>query len=614
MTSLPAPPSCRNVQRCLSIALFLVLWLLSSSLQAEPHRNALLAVQVDQHDDRLEVRIRLRAAPAYPVSTFSMTAPPRIVIDLPETENASDIRRKNADTGLLHEIMIAESSGRSRLVLTLGAVSAYTVRTEAETVVIDIPASPASKESHSATITDQTDSVRQPDHRLAPPVAASHASRDASQRSHGPYQGNKLSLQFQNINVRAVLQVLADFTGINMIASDTVSGALTLRLKDVPWDQALDIVLQARNLEMRRHGNVMWIAPRDEMLAKERQELEKRAHMTELASLRAEVFQLNYQKAEIFRDVFGEGSGSQPKERKNSLLSRRGSAVVDQRTNQLFVTDTPEVLENIRALLKKIDIAARQVLIEVRIVEAEDSFSRNLGVRLGLAPRTNGAGIGDADLQTGDAAAQANASGASAGRHFAVNLPASAIGTAAAGNFALSLFHAGASRFLDLELSALEADGKGKIISNPRVVTADQQAALIEQGEEIPYQQATSSGATAIAFKKANLKLEVTPQIAPNGNVILSVDINKDSRGTATPGGLAINTKHVKTLVQVENGGTVAIGGIYTQTVSQSTTKIPLLGDIPVLGRLFRSTARMDNKTELLIFLTPKIVEVRSDP
>jgi type IV pilus assembly protein PilQ len=359
----------------------------------------------------------------------------------------------------------------------------------------------------------------------------------------------------------------------------------------------------------------MWVAPREELLTRERLELEQRAQIAELEPLRAEVFQLNYQKAEAFRKVFGEdvaagiGPGS---DRRPTLLSRRGSAVVDQRTNQLFVTDTPSVLDNIRKLLEKIDIAARQVLIEARIVEADDSFSRNLGARLGFSSKANGVAAAGTYNQVGEAAGLTKAAANSYSTNHAVNLPAQGIGGAAAGGFALSLFNAAANRFLTLELSALEADGKGKIVSSPRVVTADQQPALIEQGEEIPYQQATSSGATSTAFKKANLKLEVTPQITPDGNVILSVDINKDSRGTATPGGLAINTKHVRTLVQVENGGTVVIGGIYTQTESNTVSKVPLLGDIPVLGNLFKHSARVDHKTELLIFLTPKIVADRN--
>lgn len=441
---------------------------------------------------------------------------------------------------------------------------------------------------------------------------------EQGKRAQQSYRGDRLSLQFQNIEVRAVLQVLADFTGLNIITSDSVGGALTLRLKDVPWDQALDIILQARGLDMRRNGNVIWIAPHQELLAKERLELEQRAQIAELEPVRAEVFQLNYQKADAFRKVFGiseEGnngssgySNNPSSERRNNILSTRGSAVVDQRTNQLFVTDTPTVLANIRKLLEKVDIAARQVLIEARIVEADDSFSRNLGARLGFAAKAEGIAIGNTYESVGELAGLTPATTTSYGAHQAVNLPARAGGGANAGSFALSLFNSAASRFLSLELSALEADGKGKIVSSPRVVTADQQAALIEQGEEIPYQQATSSGATSTAFKKANLKLEVTPQITPDGNVILNVDINKDSRGTVTPGGLAINTKHVKTLVQVENGGTVVIGGIYTQTESHAESKVPLLGDIPVLGHLFKSSARIDNKTELLIFLTPKIV------
>ncbi|MFZ1180430.1 MAG: type IV pilus secretin PilQ [Herbaspirillum sp.] len=430
------------------------------------------------------------------------------------------------------------------------------------------------------------------------------------------YRGDKLSLYFQNVEVRAILHVIADFTGLNIITSDSISGVLSLRLKDVPWDQALDIVLQARGLGMRRNGNVMWIAPHDELLAKERLELEQHAQNMALEPMRAEVFQLNYQKAEAFRKMFSISDGSSPANgaRHNNLLSRRGSAIVDQRTNQLFVTDTPTVLANIRKLLDKVDIAARQVLIEARIVEADDSFSRHLGVRLGLSARNNRVAVGNTYASLDEPTGPKSAAPATHADHHAINLPARAIGDATAGSIALSLFNAAANRVLDLELSALEADGKGRIVSSPRVVTADQQAALIEQGEEIPYQQATSSGATSTAFKKANLKLEVTPQITPDGNVILNVDINKDSRGIPTPGGLAINTKHVKTLVQVENGGTVVIGGIYTQTESLVVNKVPLLGDIPVLGNFFKNTSRIDNKTELLIFLTPRIVQDRPFP
>ncbi|MGV8897841.1 MAG: type IV pilus secretin PilQ [Burkholderiaceae bacterium] len=437
------------------------------------------------------------------------------------------------------------------------------------------------------------------------------------------YRGEKLSLNFQNVEVRAVLQVIADFTGLNVITSDSVSGNLTLRLKDVPWDQALDIVMQSKGLDMRKNGTVIWIAPKDELLTKEKLELEQRAQIAELEPLRSESFQLNYQKAESFKTVFGLDGAA---DSKNSILSKRGSAVIDPRTNQLFVTDIATKLEDIRKLIQKVDIATRQVLIEARMVEASDSFSKNLGVKLGFA-----------DLRTirgGDSGYEisGNNRGAITGNYLGVgeqtgqtpvtegsfipnsqfvNLPAAGINAFNAGSLAVSLFSAAANRFLNLELSALEADGKGKIISSPRVVTADKQAALIEQGEEIPYQEASSSGATTTQFKKANLKLEVTPQITPDGNIILEVDVTKNSRGAPVGGNFAINTKHVKTNVQVENGGTVVLGGIYTQQEFDQITQVPLLGDIPVLGNLFKNKSRTNDKTELLIFITPKIVADR---
>ncbi|MGV8891937.1 MAG: type IV pilus secretin PilQ [Burkholderiaceae bacterium] len=436
------------------------------------------------------------------------------------------------------------------------------------------------------------------------------------------YRGEKLSLNFQNVEVRAVLQVIADFTGLNVITSDSVSGNLTLRLKDVPWDQALDIVMQSKGLDMRKNGTVIWIAPKDELLTKEKLELEQRAQIAELEPLRSESFQLNYQKAESFKTVFGLDGAA---DSKNSILSKRGSAVIDPRTNQLFVTDIASRLEDIRKLIQKVDIATRQVLIEARMVEASDSFSKNLGIKLGFADmRTlrggdtgysvsgdNRVALTGNYLGLGEQTGQVKVTDSSYNNTQFVNLPAAGLNSFNAGSLAVSLFSAAANRFLNLELSALEADGKGKIISSPRVVTADKQAALIEQGEEIPYQEASSSGATTTQFKKANLKLEVTPQITPDGNIILEVDVTKNSRGAPVGGNFAINTKHVKTNVQVENGGTVVLGGIYTQQEFDQVTQIPLLGDIPILGNLFKNRSRTNDKTELLIFITPKIVADR---
>jgi len=443
------------------------------------------------------------------------------------------------------------------------------------------------------------------------------------QGTRSGYSGEKLSLNFQNVEVRSVLNVIADFTDLNIITSDTVSGNLTLRLKDVPWDQALDIILQTRGLDMRKNGNVIWIAPRDELATKEKLALESTAQITELEPLRTETFQLNYAKADAFAKLLAD-----PQQR---ILSKRGAASVDLRTNQVFVQDVSVRLEEVRKLLTQVDVPVQQVLIEARIVEANDTFSKNLGVRLGnvalpLAQSASSSGpspvggnsTGIAVTQSGTLDDFPNLFPAPGGQvttktpqNLSVNLPAAPVGNAAsAGSIALLITNR-LTGALSLELSALEADGKGKIISSPRVMTANNVEALIEQGTELPYQQATSSGATSISFRKANLALKVKPQVTPDGNIIMTLDINKDSVGQSTNAGFAIDTKHVQTQVLVENGGTVVIGGIYTQTLQTTITKVPFFGDLPLLGYLFRNNSRSDNKTELLVFITPRIVEQR---
>ena len=442
------------------------------------------------------------------------------------------------------------------------------------------------------------------------------------QGSRGGYNGEKLSLNFQNIEVRAVLQVIADFTNLNIITSDTVGGNLTLRLKDVPWDQALDIILQTRGLDMRKNGNVIWIAPRDELATKEKLELEAKAQISDLEPLRTESFQLNYAKADAFSKILTDD--------KQRILSKRGSAVWDPRTNQLFIQDVASRLDEVRKLVSKVDIPVRQVLIEARIVEASDTFSKNLGVRLGT---------GDTAFLAGRAQVPGSPIGGNSGLRFGlsgnylgageqvgiatvtgtsyipntqnVSMPAQGINGVNAGSLAVSLFTNSLSRFISLEISALEAEGKGKIISAPRVLTADQIEATIEQGTELPYQQATSSGATSVTFRKANLSLKVKPQITPEGNIIMDVQVNKDSVGQITTAGFAIDTKNVKTQVLVDNGGTVVIGGIYTQNERDSLTKVPFFGDLPVFGNLFRNTQRQNDKTELLVFITPRVVSDR---
>jgi len=389
---------------------------------------------------------------------------------------------------------------------------------------------------------------------------------------------------------------------------------VTLRLKDVPWDQALDIILQAKGLGVRKSGNVLWIAPKDEINAKEKIDLEAKAQVAALEPLRTQSFQLNYTKAEeIAKGLTGTQSGSGSGGQASKILSPRGSVIYETRTNQIFVNDIPSKLEEIQQLINKIDIPVRQVLIEARIVEADDSFGRSLGVKLGGTAVNVGRGeyrgaMTGSYLGIGAQTGQVIDKVDFIPNSQFLSLPATALNGFNPATVGISLFNAGGSRFLNLELSALEADGRGKIVSSPRVVTADQVKALIEQGTELPYTISTSSGATAIAFRKASLKLEVIPQITPEGSIILDVDVNKDSVGQVTDFGYAIDTKHVKTQVLVENGGTVVIGGIFLQQESTNEQKVPLLGDIPYLGVLFKNSTRLSKRSELLIFLTPKVV------
>lgn len=429
------------------------------------------------------------------------------------------------------------------------------------------------------------------------------------------YTGDRLSLNFQNVEVRAVLQVIADFTGLNIITSDTVTGSLTLRLKDVPWDQALDLILQSKGLDLRKNGNVVWVAPRDELATKEKLLLESQQQIEELEPIRTESFQLNYQKADVLQKLLADPAGK--------VLSKRGSAVMDARTNILFVQDTPTKLDEVAALVKKVDVAVRQVLIEARIVEATDTFGRSIGARLGTIHRvTNGGGydLGSNNNQfvVGGALRSVGVQSgwledyAQSGfpDSLSVNLAAPSLGTGlSAGQFTFSLFNSSLTRFLNLEISALQLDARGKIISSPRVITADNVEANIEQGTEIPFQTATAAGATAITFKKAVLRLKVRPQITPDDNVIMTLNVNKDSVGQTTVAGPAIDTKQVTTEVLVENGGTVGIGGIYTQDENIQQNKIPLLGDIPLLGFMFRNERRFNDRRELLVFVTPRIVK-----
>ncbi len=430
------------------------------------------------------------------------------------------------------------------------------------------------------------------------------------------YEGQRLTLNFQDIETRAVLQLLAETSGRNIVVSDTVQGNVTLRLRNVPWDQALDIVMTTKGLDMRENGNVIIVAPAEEIAARETADLEARQAITELEPLYSEFLQVNYAKAADLAALIGGDSG-------NALLSERGSVGIDDRTNTLLVQDTAERLQDIRRLVRTLDIPIRQVLIESRIVVVNDDFSRELGTRFGFTGVTDNSADGIISVTgTGEGSETIVQSAldnlATTGQPFPVTAPGltdrynvNVPIENPAGRIALAVLNS--DYIVDLELTALQAEGRGEIVSTPRIITANQKEARIEQGVEIPYQESASSGATTTQFKKAVLSLTVTPQITPDNNIIMDLLVSKDNVGELTPsatGGLvpSIDTRAVETQVLVRDGQTVVLGGIYETERRETINKVPFLGDIPGVGVLFRSTSNVSNKAELLIFVTPRIL------
>lgn len=398
------------------------------------------------------------------------------------------------------------------------------------------------------------------------------------------FSGAPMSMNFPKIELRTALQLIADFSGINMVVSDSVSGSLSLRLNQVPWDQVLYTVLQTKGLGQQTLGDVLWVAPLVELAAKEKAALEGRAALQALEPLQTRAFAMNYAKAQDLLVPLISSTGMVSNTPAPRLLSVRGSAMIDVRTNQLFVTDVADKLAQVELLIQRIDIPQRQVLIEARIIEASDSFAASLGVRMSR-------GDNNSSL---------------------IKLPAQGFQGLEAATLALSLFDASKTRMLGIELSALEAEGLGRVVASPRLVTADQAKAMIEQGTELPYQVAAGNGATSIAFRKANLRLEVTPRITPEGSITMDLDVHKDSVGQSTPAGFAIDTKHVSTQVRVEDGGTVMIGGIYETSNNQNLAGVPGLRHLPGLGWLFGNRSNQRSKQELLIFLSPKMLTQRA--
>ncbi|NKF21160.1 type IV pilus secretin PilQ [Solimonas marina] len=428
------------------------------------------------------------------------------------------------------------------------------------------------------------------------------AKLEERQRNEPQYKGEKISLSFQNIDIRALLQIIADVAGTNMVISDSVKGNIAMRLQNVPWDQALDIILRSKGLGMRQQGNVMMVAPVEEIAAREKAELEAEKQKTELAPLRSEIIQVNYAKASDIKALLGSD--------KTSLLSDRGRVTVDERTNTLLVLETQDKIAEIRKLVARLDIPVRQVLIESRIVIANEDYARELGTKFGVS--TIGS-IGNTQIgQSGTATGARNVLGGTTpllDDAYSVNLPTSDSGAPSIGWTIL-----GSDFQVDLELQALQTEGRGEVISSPRVVTANGKQATIEQGQEIPYQTSSSNSGTNTQFKKAVLSLTVAPQITPDNRVIMDLNVTNDSKGTDVNTGTggtapAIDTRKLDTQVLVRSGDTVVLGGVFQHSTTDSTSKVPLLGDIPLLGFLFRNSDKEDSKRELLIFVTPKVLQ-----
>lgn len=522
----------------------------------------------------------------------------RIIITLPNANTPIDMRQEAGQVVLeLYNTSLPENLER-RLDVADFATPVKTIDTFTKGKNVRMVIVPTGEYDHVAYQTDNTYTVE-----IKPTTKEQQETRRREQLG---YTGERLSLNFQDIEVRSVLQLIADFTGTNIVVSDTVTGNLTLRLQNVPWDQALDIVLKTKGLAMRKNNDVILVAPSEEIAAREKLELESQKQIEELAPLYSEYMQVNYAKAEDIATLLKGEDGT-------SMLSERGTVSIDARTNTLLVRDTAEKLTDVRKLVAILDIPVRQVLIESRIVIANDDFARDIGVRLGgnKVDSSNSTNTGIGGGLPGDVSW-------SSFNQFIINPgdsdpPVDALLTdlrvanpTGAVNFVIGRL---GKDLLRLELSAMQAEGKGEVISSPRVITANQKEAVIRDGVEIPYLEASSSGATSVSFKEAVLQLRVTPQITPDDRIIMDLKVNQDTVGDIFSGVPSIDTRAVETQILVDNGETAVLGGIYIQENRKEVDKIPLLGDLPGIGFAFRTTRNLNNKSELLIFVTPKILK-----
>ncbi len=529
----------------------------------------------------------------------------RVIIELNDKKVPIDLKQKgNLIYVKFMQTRISESLQR-KLDVTDFATPIKSITTRAQDGIVEMIIESSPDAEHLAYQTDKrfTVEVRE----------LSRQEKEQAKAKQANYTGERLSLNFQEIDVRAVLQLIADFTGLNVVTSDSVKGSVTLRLRNVPWDQALDIIMKSKGLDKRQQGNVLMIGPAEELAAREKIELQNSQQVSALAPLRSEYIQINNAKASDLAKIL--------KDEKASLLSDRGNVTVDDRTNTLLILDTAQKIEDLRKLLVRLDVPVRQVLIESRLVYVTDNFEKAFGVKLGSAlkfrpgnePRV---GFTGTRAQSNNIAYAEQAPGlVPVADRLNVNLGAPNVAGAAVTNqFGLTIAALPGGTMLDLELQAMESEGLSTVLASPRLITSNQQAAHIETGEEIPYPEASSSGASTISFKKAVLKLEVTPQITPDDNVILDLKVNQDSRGEVVilpNGGIVpgINTREVQTKVLVANGETVVLGGIYQQEKTKRIDRIPVLGRLPGIGWLFRNKHASDRRNELMIFVTPKIIE-----
>ena len=521
----------------------------------------------------------------------------RVIIDLTTTSISTDVWREN---NVIHIEMIGSQLPKElqrRMDVSDFATPINFIDSLQEGANIHMIISSLGDFEHLAYQTDRVYTIE-----VAP---ISKEEEEKKKKAKFGFTGERLSLNFQDIEVRSVLQLLADFTGLNLVVSDSVEGNLTLRLKNVPWDQAMDIILKTKGLDKRRAGNVILIAPTDEIAAREKLELEARKQVEELERLRTEFIKVNYAKAADIAELL--------KLTDNAILSPRGSVSVDERTNTLLVKDTNSSLANVRTLLAELDIAVRQVLIESRVVIANDDFSKELGVRFGVSNESFGrkkdgtGAITSGTLEGVTSLANGEPLGILEGLN--VNLPVQN----PAGSFALALAKLPLGTLLEMELSAAQIEGRGEVVSSPRVITADSHTARIEQGVEIPYLELDDGDAT-LKFRKAVLSLEVTPQITPDDRVIMDLDVHKDNVGELVSFGAglsapSIDTREVQSQLLVDNGQTVVLGGIYETVKASQVTRVPFFSDLPIVGNLFKTTSEIDDRTELLIFVTPKILQ-----